>query len=116
MEKVVVAVIDRSGFDPRIVYIEIMAKEAMKTDDVLEAIELSCREFYSTPQGRSCVRDYDSFGYEEFEKYVPNRICEKYGISKIEKNNYVIEVENEALVRKEDLLNEASLEEEEMEL
>ena len=113
MEKVILAVIDKSLFSPRIIYIEIMANKGMNSDDVLNAIEKSCREFYETPTGKEAVSDYRDFGYHEFDCYVPNSICEKYGISKIAKESHVIEVENEILVKKE--LDSLELEEEEYE-
>ena len=116
MEKVVIAVIDKSGFDPKIVYIEIMAEKGMRTNDVLNSIELACQDFYNTEEGKNCISDYRDFGYDEFDRYVPNSICEKYGISKISKDTYVIEVENEVLVNAEDLLNNKELEDEDYEL
>lgn len=98
MEKVVIAAVDQSDFVPRIVYIEIMAKEEMSRKDVLDAIEKSCLEYCNSKTKPQSVLSYQDFGYTEFEKYVPNSICEKYGISKIDKSNYVIEIENEVLV------------------
>lgn len=98
MDRVIISAIDRSKFDPKIVYIEIMAESEMRNRDILNAIEKACQEYYVSCEEKEYVGSYEDFDYDDFKKYVPNDICEKYGISKIEDDRRTIEVKNEAIV------------------
>ena len=61
----------------------INAEDGMTPDDVLEAIKKACVEYCSTPEGRKVYEDKcNYFNYDDFNTYVPNSICKKYGISK----------------------------------
>lgn len=63
--------------------IDIAAKDGMTREDVLDAVKKSCEEYVRTEDGK---RTYDcncgAFNYGDFDVYVPNEICKKYGIEK----------------------------------
>lgn len=97
MKKVIISAIDKSNFVPKIVYIELLALENLSKKDVLDAIESSCKEYYYSNQNTSGVKDYSDFNYDDFKKYVPNDICEYFGISKIQDEVLTIEIEDPVL-------------------
>lgn len=103
MKKVTISVIDRSKYEPQIVYVELMAKIGMNDNDVLEAIEQSCQEYYYSDKEKAYVGDYSTFGYDDFQKYVPNDICEKHGISKILEEKQIV-LTNELLLDQNDMV------------
>ena len=63
MEKIVIAAVDQSDFVPRIVYIEVIAKEEMSRKDVLNAIEKSCLEYCNSKTKMQSGPSYYDFGY-----------------------------------------------------
>lgn len=111
MKKVTISVIDRSKFDPQIVYVELMAKNNMNDNDVLEAVERSCQDYYYSNDEKDYVGDYSDFSYDDFRKYVPNSICEKYGISKILEEKQIV-LANGLLLDQNDMENRLEWEEE----
>lgn len=102
MEKITITAIDRSGFAARIIYIELMAEDKMTDDDVIKAIELACQEYYGLDKKEYSGR-YEDFSYDDFKQYVPNTICRKYGILKIEEDAHQIEVVDNEIIFEEEL-------------
>ena len=61
----------------------INAEDDMTPDDILKAIKMASVEYCSTPEGIKVYEgNHHHFNYGDFNTYVPNRICKKYGISK----------------------------------
>lgn len=53
--------------------------------NVTEAVKAACTEYCSTPEGRKTFEgNCDNFNWGDFDAYVPNEICEKYGIRKVD--------------------------------
>lgn len=72
-----------------------------------ESIKLACTEYCLTDEGkRTYIRNCRSFNYGDFAIYVPNDICRKYGILKI--NDYPGELRDadEQLVNETDIFPE----------
>jgi hypothetical protein len=52
--------------------------------DIEQAIKDACKEYCQTDEGRQLYLDNNkSFNYGDFDLYVPDEICKKYGIEKI---------------------------------
>lgn len=91
MAEFIISTYEQEGTSVRICCLLISAKDSMTSDDVLEAIKKASTDYCTTPEGR---RTYENncncFNYGDFDVYVPNDICEKYGISKIgARYNYI---------------------------
>ena len=83
MTKYAIPACEQDGLHMRGFCFFINAKDGMPPDDVLEAIKQACVEYCSTPEGRKVYEDNcKHFNYGDFDTYVPNSICKKYGISK----------------------------------
>lgn len=55
--------------------------------DFKKAAKDASREYCLTEEGkRTFEGNYRYFNWEDFDTYVPNSICEKYGIKKLESN------------------------------
>ena len=65
----------------------------MTEEDVKDAICKACTEYCQTEEGKKLyIGNCHNFNYGDFEAYVPNSICEKHGIHKIDSNMTDIEV------------------------
>lgn len=83
MAKHIIPTYEQDGMNVRIFCLLIDAEDGMTPDDILEAIKKACVEYCSTPEGRKVYEDNcNHFNYGDFNAYVPNSICKKYGISK----------------------------------
>ena len=55
--------------------------------DIEKAIMEACKEYCQTKEGQQTYENNcNSFNWGDFDTYVPNEICEKYGIKKIQTN------------------------------
>lgn len=81
MRKVEILATEQDGFTTRSFCFKLEAEENV---DVLEAIKKSCDEYCKTEDGKETyIGNCNCFNYGDFDAYVPNSICEKYGIRKI---------------------------------
>lgn len=92
MERFTLVATERDGLEIRAISIDIDAQDGMRKSDVIEAVKSACTEYCKTREG---FNTYDgncnSFNYGDFEAYVPNEICEKYGIKKVGDDRVAIE-------------------------
>lgn len=107
-QSVVVTPVDRDGLDFTLHNISLNVKEGMSLKDVKEAISKASVEFCQTEEGRKVFsNNNNSFNYGDFDIYVPNEICKKYGIEKVDFICSFMETDfNEELVDEADLQNE----------
>ena len=89
--KYTISATEHDGFDTRTMSIEL---EVFKEDiDVLDAIKEACREYTTTENGlKTYIGNCDCFNWADFDMYVPNEICEKYGFRKIKSDVSNIDV------------------------
>ena len=80
--KYTITATEHDGFDTRTLVINL---EVFKEDiDVIEACKEAAREFTATNDGLGTyISNCECFNWADFEMYVPNDICEKYGFRKI---------------------------------
>lgn len=79
-EKVTIYVTDADGLNVRNWRIELLASPNI---DIRKAIEDACNEYCKTDDGKNVYEDNcNCFNWGDFDAYVPNNICEKYGFSK----------------------------------
>lgn len=65
--------------------IRIGAQDNMCKEDVLAAIEAACTEYIKTEEGaRICDKNCGFFNWGDFVDYVPDSICLKHGITKMD--------------------------------
>lgn len=85
--------------------IELLVNEDMEYEQVLEAIRLSSVDYCRTDIGKKVFEhNCEQFNYLDFEFYVDNTFCMKYGIKKTKLNIENIEVDaNTTLVFEEDI-------------
>lgn len=91
MAEFVIPTYEQEGTNVRICCLLISAKDGMISKDVLESIKKASTEYCTTPEGRMIYENNcNCFNYGDFDVYVPNVICKKYGISKNDsKYNYI---------------------------
>lgn len=77
-KEVLISAIDFEDLEPVSVLLRLMVDDDMRKPEIEHAIHLACRE-YCQLEGK-----HGSFNYGDFDAFVPNDICEKYGISKLE--------------------------------
>ena len=66
------------------VFISVKIADCVNFED---AVREACKEFCRTPKGKQIYQDdCNFFGWKQFQMHVPNEICEKYGIRKIDSN------------------------------
>ena len=110
MKNVVVTFVDRDGFGLNFTLFNMIlnVKEDMSSEDVHDAIAKASLEFCQTEAGREIFSaNNNSFNYGDFDIYVPNEICKKYGIEKVDSICSFMEADfNEELVDETDLQNE----------
>lgn len=83
MTKYLIPAYEQDGMNIRICCLLINAKDGMTLDDVVEAIKKASTEYCTTPEGRKTYEgNCGNFNYGDFDAYVSNSICKKYGISK----------------------------------
>lgn len=107
-QSVIVTSVDRDGLGFTFHNISLNVEEGMTLKDVKEAISKSSVEFCQTEEGKKVFSDNNnSFNYGDFDIYVPNEICKKYGIEKVDSACSFMEADfNEELVSADDLQNE----------
>ena len=55
--------------------------------DFKKAVMAACKEYCLTKEGKKVYEgNLNSFNWGDFDTYVPNNICEKYGIHKVQSN------------------------------
>lgn len=75
---------EQDGLNVRICCLMIDAKDGMNITDIREAIEKASTEYCKTPRGKATYEgNCCCFNYGDFDAYVPNTICKKYGIKKV---------------------------------
>jgi hypothetical protein len=86
----------------------VLAIEADEGVNVREAIKDACKEYCQTEEGKATYEgNCCSFNWGDFEAYVPNTICEKYGIKKIDSYTQEEDIDfNEQLVNEKDIFPE----------
>ena len=53
--------------------------------DAMSAIQKACKEYCLTEEGKQTfASNCNCFNYGDFDAYVPNSICQKYGIEKVD--------------------------------
>lgn len=63
---------------------------------IMEACRRAACEYLSTPEGMDIYEgNCDSFTWADFEAYVPDEICEKYGFRVIRDNAHILSVDGE---------------------
>ena len=64
--------------------------------DVMEACRRAACEYLSTPEGMDIYEgNCDSFTWADFEAYIPDEICEKYGFRVVRDNVHILSVDGE---------------------
>ena len=93
MKNVNIVAVERDGRHQRIITIALQVLDKMTEEDVKDAICKACTEYCQTEEGKKLyIGNCHNFNYGDFEAYVPNSICEKHGIHKIDSNMTDIEV------------------------
>ena len=92
------------------ILVNLGVRDDMNRADILEAIQSAYEEFLSTEAGKELYKENGVFDYAAFAKYVPDDICEKYGIEKEPEPDNIILVDNVLLGVPEEM--EESLESE----
>lgn len=89
--KYTITATEHDGFDTRTLIINL---DVFKEDiDIIEACKEATREFTATDDGfNTYINNCKCFNWADFEMYVPNDICEKYGFRKIDSNVTNIDV------------------------
>lgn len=99
----VIPIIDRDELNVKTMVLTLDVEEGI---NVIEAVRKACTEYCKTEEGRKTyIGNCDNFNWGDFEAYVPNDICGKYGIRKID--SFMCEDEldfNEQLVDEEEVL------------
>lgn len=99
---------DNHGLDTRYSSFTINARHEMTTEDVIDAIRKASTEYCQTEEGRKVYSgNCHNFNIGDFDAYVTNELCQKYGIQKVESNtaSYFMDF-NEQLVNETDILEE----------
>jgi hypothetical protein len=77
-----ITAVERDGFDIRVLTISLNVEEGV---DLKDAIQKASIEFCQTEEGRKIYEyNYQAFNLADFEMHVPNSICQKYGIEKLD--------------------------------
>lgn len=59
--------------------------KAINGIDVMSAIQKACKEYCLTEEGKRAFElNCNCFNYGDFDTCVPNSICQKYGIEKVD--------------------------------
>lgn len=81
-----IAAIEQDGFDTKILPITIFVREDVT--NVEQAVADACKEYCLTKAGMQMLRNNSNqFNWGDFDCFVPNAICEKYGILKKENDH-----------------------------
>lgn len=82
---------DRDGFET---YTTVINLDVFRKDvDIVEACKEAAREYVSTKEGLQVYIEHcEWFNWADFDVYVPNKICEKYGFRKIDSDAVNIDV------------------------
>lgn len=78
-KEVLISAIDFEDLEPVSVLLRLMVDKDMGKLEIENAIHWACRDYCQT-EGKK----YEKFNYRDFDALVPNDICEKYGIAKLE--------------------------------
>lgn len=79
-EQIIVAT-ESDGFETTNLVINLLVKKSVDIDD---AVKSACEEYCKTDEGKEIYKsNCYCFNWGDFNTYVPNSICEKYGIMKI---------------------------------
>ena len=101
-----VTAIERDGLNTRVVNIQLYVfKDGLNTHD---AIVAACTDYCKTEEGRKTYEgNCCSFNWGDFEAYVPNDICKKYGFIKVDTDIQSEEVNfDEQLVDESDIFGD----------
>lgn len=79
IKEVLISTVDFREFEPVPIIIRLNVKEGMGKHEIITAIRSACKEFCDKKEIRG-----EEFTYKDFDEQVPNYICEKYGIAKLE--------------------------------
>lgn len=79
--------VDNHGLNHNVINIILYVRNDMTLDDVITAIKKASTEYCLTNEGKQTyIGNCHCFNFGDFDTYVPNTICEKYGIKKIDSN------------------------------
>ena len=80
---------ETDGFDVTnlVMVMEVNPMLVKDKSDFKRAVMAACKEYCLTEEGKKVYeRNLNNFNWGEFDTYVPNDICEKYGIRKVQSN------------------------------
>lgn len=102
MKRVTVSAKDQDGLN---VVNYIFEFEVEDSVDFMDAVKKASREYCLTPDGKKTYSgNCHNFNWGDFDAYVPDEICQKFGIRKVSSMSTVIDVDfNEQLVNEEDI-------------
>lgn len=73
-----------SGLSDGAISVDINATDGMNEMSVLDAIKKASMDYCNTEEGKEYYNaNGRSFNYSDFDLMVPNSICKKYGIEKV---------------------------------
>lgn len=104
--RTIITVIERDGLTTRTLNINV---EILDTNiNLKKAISDACKEYCLTDEGRKTYEgNCNCFNWADFDTYVPNAICSKYGFVKIHDNyDYLDVIWDEQLVDEADIFPE----------
>lgn len=85
MKNVTISAIEQDGRHTRCLSIDLSVRDGMSQEEVVDAIMKASTEYCRTEEGRKTYEgNCNNFNYGDFEAYVPDEICEKFGIKKID--------------------------------
>ena len=79
MKEILIDTVDFRDFEPVPVIMRLMVKDGMDKKEIENAIYFACKEYCEIRKVET-----EEFTYKDFDELVPNDICEKYGILKLE--------------------------------
>lgn len=86
--------------------IELLAEDDMTKPEVIHSIKQACEDFCQTPDGQMIYKqNHQTFTYADFDNYVPNNICKKYGIEKWYDESSVLIVELDTQLVSQETIN-----------
>jgi hypothetical protein len=101
----IIPVVDRDGLNVKVM---ILSLDVDKGVDVYKAVEAACTEYCKTEEGkRTYEGNCNSFNWGDFETYVPDEICRKHGVRKIDSFMCEDEIDfNQQLVDEDEIFPE----------
>ena len=89
MKKVIITAIEEyagnHGLSSNIHHIALNVQDDMSTDDIKDAMSKAATDYCKTPEGKQVYQENcNCFNIGDFDTHVPNDICKKYGIEKID--------------------------------